>query len=244
MELKTTEWILIGIAFSISIWNTAVGPTGGVVFAAMATLLPATVVVPIHAVTQASASIVRTVVLHEFIDWSFILPFVLGGLAGFALGVPLLHILVASTGSMQILLGGFILISTWVSLKRLGPEKGLYAGVGGTVTSFLTLFVGATMSLVVAAIGQRHENHKRVIGTTAGCMLYQHAAKIPIFGALGFSFAAYAELLVFLVIATAIGTWIGRRVLINASQAIIKPIIKTVLTVLAINLLWQGITSF
>ena len=160
---------------------------------------------------------------------------------GFACGVPLLSTVTTSEALLQVILGSFILIATWVPLTRLGPEKGVFAAAGGAVSSFLTLFVGATSSLVTAAIGQRHDDHRRVIGTSAGCMLYQHAFKIPIFGVLGFSFGAYAHLLLVLVAATTIGTWIGQQLLIKAPVEIIKRIFKAVITLLALNLLRQGI---
>ena len=243
LPLTVPELILVVVAFLISIWNTSVGSSGAITFTTMVTILPTAVVVPIHAVTETAANVIRTVVLREFIDWRFVLPFALGGLLGFAVGIPLLSEISSSEALLQITLGTFILVVTWVPLTHLAPEKGFFAAAGGAIASFLTLFVGATAPLVAAAIGQRHGDHRKVIGTSAGCMLYQHFLKIPIFGLLGFSFGAYAHLLLFLITATIIGTWIGRRLLINAPLHIIKPIFKAVITLLALNLIRQGIWS-
>lgn len=240
MPLTGTELILVAVAFFISIWNTSVGPSGAVTFATMAALLPAPVVVPIHAVTETAANVVRTFVLREFVDWRFVMQFALGGLLGFAVGTPLIDLVSSSQHVLQIILGSFILIATWVPLAQLGPEKGFFAAGGGAITSFLTLFVGATTPLVAATIGQRHEDHRKVIGTSAGCMLYQHMMKIPIFGILGFSFGSYAHLLLFLVAATTIGTWIGRHLLIKVPLTIIKPIFKIVITILGAKILIEG----
>ena len=244
MPLTGTELILVAVAFFISVWNTSVGPSGAVTFASMAALLPAPVVVPIHAVTETAANIVRTFVLREFVDWRFVLPFALGGLVGFGIGMPLISIVTSSDHILQIILGSFILIATWVPLARLGPEKGYFAAIGGGITSFLTLFVGATTPLVAAAIGQRHGDHRKVIGTSAGCMLYQHMLKIPIFGILGFSFGSYTYLLISLVAATTIGTWIGRHLLIKVPLHIIKPIFKIVITILGAKILIEGLREF
>lgn len=241
LPLTASELIIVAVAFMISIWNTSVGPSGAVTFAAMATLLPPAAVVPIHAVTETAANVTRTAILRDFVDWRFTLPFALGGLLGFAAGVPLLGAITASEALLQVILGTFILIVTWMPLSCLSQEKGFVAASGGAISSFLTLFVGATGSLVAAAIGQRHDDHRRVIGTFSGCMLYQHFLKIPIFGVLGFSFGAYAHLLIFLVAATAIGTWIGRQLLIRVPIEVIKPIFKAFITVLALNLLRQGL---
>lgn len=241
LPLSGSELILVAVAFLISIWNTSVGPSGAVTFVAMATVLPPAVVVPIHAVTEAAANVVRTAILRNFVDWRFVLPFALGGLGGFAVGMPLLSVITSSEALLQTILGTFILVATWVPLARLGPEQGSFATAGGAISSFLTLFVGATGALVTATIGQRHHDHRKVIGTSAGCMLYQHAVKIPIFSILGFSFGAYAHLLLFLVAATTAGTWIGRLLLISVPLGIIKSIFKAVITALALNLLRQGI---
>lgn len=241
LPLTAAEFVVVGVAFLISIWNTSVGPSGAVTFVTMASLLPPAAVVPIHAVTEAAANVIRTVILRDVVDWRFVLPFALGGLIGFAAGMPLLSVITTSEALLQVVLGTFILVATWVPLARLGPEKGVFAAAGGAASSFLTLFVGATASLVAAAIGQRHHDHRKVIGTSAGCMLYQHAFKIPIFGVLGFSFGAYADLLLFLVTATTIGTWIGRKLLINVPIETVKPIFKIVITVLALNLLREGL---
>ena len=243
LPLTASELIIVAVAFLISIWNTSVGPSGAITFAAMATLLPPAAVVPIHAVTETAANVTRTAILRDVVDWRFVLPFAIGGLLGFAAGVPLLGAITSSEALLQVILGTFILIVTWIPLSRLSQEKGFFAAAGGAISSFLTLFVGATGSLVAAAIGQRHDDHRRVIGTFAGCMLYQHFLKIPIFGVLGFSFGAYAHLLLFLVAAAAIGTWIGRQLLIGVPLKIIKPIFKTVITILALNLLRQGLWS-
>ncbi len=242
--LAQTEWLLVAVVFFVAIWNTSVGPSGGVTFATMATLLPPTAVVPIQAVAETTANIICILVLRKFVDWRFVAAFAIGGLVGFAVGIPFVDLTATPHHGLKMLLGGFILITTWIPIARFSPENGIYASLGGTVTAFLNLFVGGTAALVAATIGRRHQDHRPVIGTTAGCMLYLHAAKIPIFGVLGFSFGAYANLLVFLVAASSIGSYIGRHVLINAPQSIIKPIFKAIVTILALNLLWQGISPW
>lgn len=240
MFLTGSEIIVVIVAFLISIWNTAVGPSGAVTFATMATALPPPIVVPIHAVTETAANIARTALLRDFIDWRFVGPFVLGGIGGFALGIPLLDMARSSENVLRIILGSFILIATWVPLKQLAPEKGFFPAVGGFVASFLTLFVGATTPLVFATIGQRHTQHKVVLATSAACMLYQHFAKIPIFGVLGFPFGQHALLLALLVAGTTIGTWLGRHLLLRISPEIIAPIFKVIITILGLQLILIG----
>ena len=234
------EIILVAVAFLVAIWNTTVGPSGALTFATMATVLPPAAVIPIHAVTEAASSAIRLLALRRFVDWSVVLPFVIGGLVGFGIGMPLLAVMVSSEDWLLIILGIFILMVTWMPITGFGRKQGPMVTTYGAVSSFLTLFVGATGALVSATVGRCHHDHRRVIGTSSGCMLYQHALKIPIFGFLGFSFGAYAPLMLSLIAATVIGTTIGKRLLIAIPSDIIRPIFKGVITILALNLLWRG----
>ena len=243
MMLSSTEFIIVAVAFFIAIWNTSVGPSGAVTFATMATLLPTPIVVPIHAATETAANIIRTLLLSKFVDWRFVGPFAFAGLFGFALGIPLIHLASSSQNVMQIILGSFILIATWIPLTRLAPEKGFFPAAGGIVTSFLTLFVGATTPLVAATIGQRHDDHRVVLATSAACMLYQHMAKIPIFGVLGFPFGQHLVFLCYLILATTLGTYLGRHLLLKLPMHIVRPIFKLVITALAGQLLYTGVSS-
>ncbi len=241
LALTPPELLIVVVAFLVSIWNTSIGPSGAITFVTMATFLPPTAVVPIHAVTETAANAIRTTILRDLVDWRFVAPFSLGGFLGFAAGASTLSAISPSEDLLRIMLGTFILVATWIPLARLAPERGLFATAGGAISSFLTMFVGATSPLVAAVIGQRHGNHQRVIGTLAGCMLYQHSLKIPIFVGLGFSFATYSHLLCFLVAATMMGSWIGKMLLSGLPLSPLKHAFRLIITLLALNLIRQGL---
>lgn len=243
LPLAPSEFLLVAIAFFVAVWNTSIGPSGAIMFVTMATLLPPAAAIPIHAVTSTAANAVRVLILRDLIDWRFVSPFVFGGLLGLSAGVPFLAIIVSSEDVLQIVLAIFILVTTWIPLKRFSSGGDMFAAVGGAVSSFLTLFVGATTPLVAAIIGQGDNNHRRVIATSAGCMLFQHAAKIPIFGTLGFCFVNYTDLLFCLVLSTSTGAWVGRQLLIRVPERGIRPVFNALITLLALNLLWRGLSG-
>lgn len=241
MLLAGSELLLVLVCFSVAIWNTSVGPSGAVTFATMATVLPPTVVVPVHAIVETGAGLSRTLLLRQFVDWQAVVPFIAGGVIGIAVAASVLDQDVLSHQALQVLLGLNILLIAWIPLPKLGARLRSIAALNGLGTSFLTLFVGATSPLVTALISKSYQDHRKVLGTSAACMLFQHGIKIPIFGLIGFSFFAFAKLIILLIAATTLGTWIGRQVLVKVPQRIVKPIFKILITVLGINLIRQGL---
>lgn len=234
--------ILATVVFAVSVWNTSVGPSGAVTFATMAATLPPFAVVPIHAVVESISGVSRAILLWKFVNWKSVVPFVICGLIGFVFGVPMLDSNLVSDDGLRCILGVTILIVAWVPFSQVFEIRVPWPALGGFLTSFLTLFIGATSPLVSALINQRHPDHREMLGTSTACMVFQHTGKVLIFGLSGFSFSLYFDLLSALILASLVGTWIGRNVLIRANQQITKPLFKTVVTILGIYLLWKGLS--
>ena len=235
-------YVLVFIAFLVAVWNTSVGPTGNINFAAMAAILPPFAVIPIHAIVESVSGISRAVALRKFVSWRFVVPFVVGGSIGCIAGLPLLDSHLIAEETLQIILGSTMLVITWIPLHRLTTSGGSSIGVtGGFGTTFLTLFIGATGPLVSVLVHQRCPDQREMVGTWSTCMVFQHAVKILVFGLLGFSFLLYFDLLVALLVATILGTWIGQKALISIPQNVTRPLFKIVVTILAIYILGQGL---
>lgn len=234
---------LLVICFGVSAFNTAIGPIGGLNFAAMATLLPAAAVVPVHAVVEGANDCMRLYVLRGSADLRFAAAFAAGSLLGFAVGWPLLAAFALPERALLLLLGVFILASSWAPFHRL-RERGHGLPVGsGAVTSFLTLFVGATGPLVAALLGRRERDHRALLGTHAACMTFQHAGKLPLYSLLGFSFAAFGPLLAALLVANALGVLLGKRVLDRSDGARLRRIMKAVVTLLGLRLVVRALVA-
>jgi uncharacterized membrane protein YfcA len=236
--------LLALIVFLVAIWNASVGPSGAITFASMAIILPPFTVIPIHAAVEGVAAFLRTVLLRKYVDWFFVRYFTAGAFLGFLTGAPLFYSLSLTEGVLRVVLGISILLITWARFPRFSENSWKRLTLlGGFSTSFLTIFIGATSSLVAALVQQNRSDHRQTLGTSSICMAIQHGGKIPVFGLLGFSFVQYGELLAHLILASFIGSWIGRYLLISVPQKITRSLFKLVLTVIAFYLIWLGFTT-
>jgi uncharacterized membrane protein YfcA len=145
------------------------------------------------------------------------------------------------TQVLQIVLGGFVLYATWgPKLRASEPGKKTFFGVG-LVGAFVTMFVGATGPLVAPFAAAASDKRQAVVATHATLMTIQHGFKIIAFGFLGFAFGPYIPLLVGLLVCGFIGTYAGKHMLNFMPEHIFRIGLKTVITVLALRLLYSGV---
>lgn len=232
---EVSDIVLVVVCLVVSLFSPSVGTSGGVTFAVMATMLPPSVVVPLHALVEGLSSAIRWTLLREFVNYRFLVAFTLGGVVGLLAGWPLIGYF--SDAGLKTLLGVFFLFSSWAPLgwMRLPPL------LGGVSTSCLSVLVGATGPLVAALIARQESDHRVVVGTQGACTTFQHWGKALLFAAWGFSFANYTGLIVALTLATIIGTWLGKRILLKVPQRVLRLALKIVVTVLGLQLLIDGL---
>lgn len=108
------------------------------------------------------------------------------------------------------------------------------------VTSFLTLFVGASGPLVAAFIKQVHVCKFTTIATFAVAMTSQHLLKISVFYQIGFPLLDWLPLLMCMILSGAIGTFVGLRVLKYMSDKSFHRTFNLILTALAFRMIWQA----
>lgn len=235
-ELATSpEIALVLICFAVSVISPSIGTSGGVTFAAMATVLPPTAVVPLHSLVEGASSLIRGALLHNFINYRFLAAFTIGGAVGFVAGWPLIGRF--NDDQLRIMLGVFFLLSAWAPLRYFNVRP----VVGGAMTACLSVLVSATGPLVAALIAQRESDHRVVIATQGACTVFQHWGKAALFAVWGFSFSNYAALLVALTLAAVVGTYLGKYILVKAPQRALKMALKLVVTVLGFRLLLNGL---
>lgn len=87
----------------------------------------------------------------------------------------------------------------------------------------------------VASISPDRRNYA---ATTAFLMAMAHIVKLVTFGLMGFSIGAYLPLMGAMIATAAIGNWIGRRVLVRMPERVFRIVLKTLLSLLAVRLLW------
>lgn len=219
------------------------GIGGGVMLlGVMAQVLPPQLIIPLHGVVQLCSNGGRTLLGWQHIQWRVIGAFLPGAIIGALLGSLVLVALPPSI--MYLTIAAFILYSCW------GPKlpKMMFGTMGtliaGAITTFISLFAGATGPLVAAFIKQLSVDRFRTVATFAMAMSLQHGVKIAVFEGMGVSLFDWWPLLVCMIASGALGTWIGFKMLKRLADKHFQTAFSVVLTLLAIRLIWQAINQW
>jgi uncharacterized protein len=228
--------LLIAISFFTSALTAAFGIGGGVaMLGALAGTVPAPMVVAVHGVVQFGSNIGRAVLQRSHVLWRPVAIFTVGSIVGVALGAA---VFVALPERLLLaLLGGFILLMTWIPKPHI---PGLASGgmlIGGFIATFITMFVGATGPFVQALFLPLGLEKRVLVASHAACNVIQHGLKVVAFGWLGFNFADWLPLMAAMIVSGFLGTWMGTRLLEKLPEELFKTILKGMLTVLALDLL-------
>jgi len=224
-------------SFCTALFGMISGAGGGpVLLALMATVLPPAVLIPVHTVVQLGVGSSRTLFLRGYILWATLLPFVAGSIFGAAAGAPIFFSLPGA--ALQAIVAGFILLVAWLpEFGRIGPERGRFALLG-FVATFLGMFVSSTGTLLAPFVASISPDRRNYAATTATLMAMTHIIKLVAFGLMGFAIGAYLPLMGAMICTAALGNWVGRRILVRMPEQVFRVALKTLLTVLALRLLW------
>lgn len=236
-------WLLVITAGFTSLFTASFGAGGGVMLlGVMAQVLPPQVIIPLHGVAQLGSNAGRAAMSWRHIDWGLIGLFLPGAVVGALIGQLVLKALDPALMYLSIAL--FILFLCWgPKLPKLVLGK-FGTMLAGGITTFLTLFVGATGPLVAAFIKQVFVDRFRTVATFATAMSLQHVLKIAVFEQAGFPIGAWLPLLACMVLSGALGTWIGLKVLKRVSDKHFHRIFNIILTLLAVRLIIQAFQSW
>ena len=234
---------LVVMSFFTSAITGAIGLGGGLfMLAILATMLPPPVVIPVHGVVQIGSNLGRAVLMRREIDRELFWPFALGTVIGVPLGAMVVTELPIDV--LRLLLAMFVLWAVWapkIKPTKLAPRW--FVAVGG-VTSFVTMFLGATGPFVAVFVNPERLGRLKTVATHAACMTAQHAFKVAAFTAIGFAFLPWLPLLALMIGAGFVGTLFGRRFLDRLPEATFARIFKFVLTALALKLGYDAVTGF
>jgi len=205
--------------------------------------------IPLHGAVQLVANSSRTIVQREFVKWELIARFCVFLLPMGFVGLAIAKSLPAD--ALKTIIGAFVLTATWLpKLLLLGahpeqvrPERRFL--LLGAVSGLLNVTIGATGPLMAPFYLDLGMSRFAVIGTKAASQTFGHLAKIVVFGAAGFAFGDYWELLLLLSVMAVIGTAIGSRMLHHVSERNFVILYKAVLTLIALRLvIWGGMDWF
>jgi uncharacterized protein len=232
--------LLVVVSGLTSFFTASFGAGGGVMLlGVMAQVLPPQLIIPLHGVAQLGSNAGRAAMSWRHIDWKLIAAFLPGALLGAFIGSFVLVALPPAIMYLTIAL--FILYLCWgptLPKMILGTWGTVIAGA---VTTFITLFAGATGPLVAAFVKQIHADRFRTVATFATAMSLQHVLKVTVFEAAGFPLGAWLPLLFCMVLSGALGTWVGLRLLKRMPDRHFHRIFNIVLTIMALRLIWQAI---
>ena len=230
---------LVALSFAASLIAAAIGLGGGILMlAAMANLLPAAAIVPVHAVVQLGSNAGRAWIMHRHVDRTHFWPFLTGTALGIAIGSSIYATL--PVNSIKLILGMFILQTIWLPLPFIQQIGRAGVSIAGAIAAFLTMFIGATGPFV-ATIWQALKLAKHTkVATHAAAMTLQHGLKITAFVTIGFNYAPYLTLTAALILSGLAGTLIGNRILNKTPDKRFHMTFKWLLTLLALGILWQA----
>ena len=152
----------------------------------LALVLPPVALIPVHGVVQLGSNGGRVAIMSKHVLWRPILPFVIGALIGATIGG--LVVVQLPSWLIQLALGIFII---WAVFAKLPLIQQRYILLGGVVSSFLTMFFGATGNFIAAMVKSMNLDPVPHVATHSLMMTFQHFVKVLIFGLVGFQFGPY-----------------------------------------------------
>jgi uncharacterized membrane protein YfcA len=238
--LPVIDAVLLVIAsLATSFMTAAFGIGGGfTLIALMALLLPPAALIPIHGIIQLGSNAGRAAIMAKDVLWRPVRPFIIGTTIGAALGGMVAVQL--PPWLVQLAVGVFILVVVFTTLP---PIQQRYIFAGGVISSFLTMFFGATGNFVAAMVKSMKLDPVPHVATHSTMMTFQHLIKVLVFGLIGFQFAPYIHLIVAMLISGFVGTVAGRQFLIRAGSRYFKPVLNGILFVAACRLIWSGVAG-
>ena len=230
-------------SFATSFIGVFTGTAGGLMLLAlMAMFMPLSVLIPVHTVVQLGSGFTRTVIMWRYVMRGTLLPFGVGAAIGAFIGSKAFVSL--PTHVLEAILGTFIIVVTWMpKLGRIGAERGRFAVLGFAAT-FLGMFVSATGTLVAPIVASAAKDRRNHAATVGALMSLVHICKLVGFAALGFAIGSYVPLMVAMIAAGAVGNWVGEEALHRTSEQRFRVILQSVLTLLALRLVWDALRGF
>jgi len=232
-----TFYFLIFVSMVTSFITAAFGIGGGAVLIGLLALkLPPFALLPIHGIVQIGSNFGRTVIFIKEIKKDVLIPFTLGTILGSSLGGT--FFIQIDPWLLQLIVAMFILWSVFGKIPAIGAS---HITFGGMFSGFFTMFFGASGTLVAGMVKTMKLEPVNHLATHSALMTIQHLIKVVIFGFVGFAYGEYFFLITGMIISGFIGTLIGKKVLIKFGKKYFQVVLNTILTLIALNLIWNAI---
>lgn len=234
--------LLCAASFLTSGLTAAFGIGGGVtLLALMALILPVGALIPIHGVVQFGSNAGRAWIRRSDINWRAMLYFLAGAIAGSAAGAQ--FVVNLHDGLLKVLLGVFIFLIVRARVPAMQQTGPAGFSAGGFVTTFVSMFVGASGPLVLALFEKTFDGRRTIVGTHAAAMSFQHVLKVAAFVLAGFAFGEWLPLMAAMIATGYAGTIAGSRLLDGMNDDGFRRGFKILMSLLAIVLVIQGAST-
>ncbi len=227
---------LLAVSAVGSFVTAAFGIGGGVLMiGVLAAVLPPAAVIPVHGLVQLGSNVGRAAMMLRHMLWRVLPWFLAGSFAGIAGGGRIAVAL--PPWGIEVGVGLFVL---WSVLARPPRWLGRWPVVAGAVSSFLTMFFGATGPFVATFTKSLGLARHGYVATNAVLMSFQHLLKCLAFALLGFAYAPWIGFAAAMIAAGFAGTLLGGRALGRMTDARFGTILNVILLLIAARLVWSG----
>jgi uncharacterized membrane protein YfcA len=230
-ELSAGLYFLVGVSFITSFITAAIGVGGGIgLLAVMPQFIPISAVIPVHGLIQMVSNGSRFAFDYKSAKIEILPRYVMGCLAGVLIGYFFIGGLPEKY--LSLILGIFILAITWTNIVSLLGFVLKNFAIVGFIQTFLSLFVAVTglISQPILMKMKMNINKNEIIVTHAMQMSVLHGLKVATFVIAGFAFMDYAELIIIMIAASTIGSYLGGFLRDRISQRVGAMLLKAGVT--------------
>lgn len=230
------ELLLGVISLFTSVVAGALGFGGGMLLIAiLPVFLNPSLVIPIHGITQVASNSSRMIFSLSHVKWALFPKFFIGSIVGVALFGYVLFTL--PTTYVPLTIGIYMLLNIWSPhfSKFIRKFESYY--LVGVLQTGLGLIVGAAGPLSLAVLTKDLKSKDEIIATNSMFMTISHLAKIPVFSLITSALFENIELILYMIIGSIVGSFIGTKLRLAVSNDRFIIVIKILLTLLAIRMI-------
>lgn len=233
-----TVYFLIFASMMTSFISSAFGIGGGaILLGLLAIKLPPFALLPIHGIVQIGSNLGRAIIFFKEIKKDVLIPFIVGTILGSSIGGT--FFIKIEPWILQLVVASFILWSVFGKIPAIGAKHVIF---GGMFSGFFTMLFGASGTLVAGMVKTMKLEPISHLATHSALMTIQHLIKVFIFGLVGFAYSEYFLLILSMLLSGFIGTFVGKKVLVKFGTKYFKLVLNSILTLIAINLIWNALT--
>ena len=231
-------YFLIFASMFTSFITSAFGIGGGaILLGLLAVKLPPVALLPIHGIVQVGSNLGRTIIFFKNIKKDTLIPFTVGTIIGSIIGGSIF--IQIDTWILQLSIALFILWSVHGKIPIIGSK---HITIGGAFSGFMTMFFGASGTLVAGMVKTLNLEPVRHLATHSALMSIQHLIKAIVFGFVGFTYSEYFLLIFLMITSGFVGTILGKKILVKYGSKYFKLILNATLTIIALYLIWNAIS--